>query len=104
MSPDNTLLQQVLIRVDEMRDALTALEASLNERCPQHHERLERIETILAGPPDNGKRPGLCARVNRNEDAIKRIQAVRTWVWGVAGTVAGTGIGAVLGLLANRLI
>lgn len=90
MANDNyELLQTVLIRVEEMRDALTGLESRLSERCPIHSRRLDRIELILDGPPANGSSPGLVARVLTIESAIERIHRAKAWAYGIGGAAIG---------------
>lgn len=88
-------LQTLTIRVEELRDAVTTLESRLMERCPNHQARLHRLETILDGPPGNGRSPGLIARIGVVEDVVRRTDRIRAWLYSGAGAAAG-GILAVL--------
>ncbi|OHB78642.1 MAG: hypothetical protein A2W31_15225 [Planctomycetes bacterium RBG_16_64_10] len=89
MATTDAILQTLVDRVGEMRDALAALEAKLAERCPYHSRRLDRIETILDGPATNGLNPGLMSRVRTVEDSLGRLDSVRVWAVGVAGIAIG---------------
>ena len=88
-------LQVIVSQTAEVRDAVTGLEAALNERCPEHRRMLDDILVMINGPPGNGRRPGFNARLGTVEAAVKRIREARAWVYGVAGTVVG-GAGLIL--------
>ena len=89
MSQDEALLQALAVRIEELKEAVTSLETRLEERCPNHARRIERIEMLLDGPPTNGNHPGLVSRMRSIEDAIRRMDRTRAWAFGVAGTAVG---------------
>jgi hypothetical protein len=90
------ILEILLERMEEVRDAVTNLESRLAERCPIHAKRLDRVELILDGSPANGKAPGLIARVGTIEDAIKRLHRAKTWAFMVTGAIIGGVVVAVI--------
>jgi len=83
------VLEILLERVEAVRDIVTSLKASLDERCPDHSRRLVQIETTLHGTAENGNNPGLIGRVATIEQAIKRLHRARNWAFMVTGAIVG---------------
>ena len=96
----NDVLQALSIRMEELRDAVTSLESRLEERCPNHGQRIVQIETILHGAPQNGKNPGLVSRVGSIDSAIRRYDRARSWAYAVAGAA----LGGLVATLVERLL
>ena len=93
-------LKELIAKVDKIQTAVTSLQSCLEERCPGHMNRISDIELIMHGSPSNGTRPGLLSRVASLEDAIQRINATRSWAFGVAGAA----LGGLIAILAEHFV
>lgn len=110
MTPPTTSdLARVHDRIDELGKSLIIEMKLLNEKvtaistmCPPCQVRLGAVETILHGPPANGKNPGLVTRMHQQEQEAQRIKAAVGRVKMAVGAIALTVLGAFLQALLGK--
>ena len=86
-------IQTLIVRVEEMRDAVSSLEAVLHERCPMHARRLDRVELILENMPAAAL--VIDRRLGTIESALLQMGKTKARVYAIGGAAVG-GLGVAL--------
>ena len=91
--------ESILERMDVRLDGIERWQAKSDERW----KMLTQHDTMLHGPPGNGKRPGLMTRTAANEDAIKKIEVGRerraAREWGIVAALLILAVTTIVGMV-----